>query len=128
MPNRLLFASIHSYLEPSRGAALCTREVLEILAARDWDCRALTCGVLDYANDTPLEDVLASMERPIRALQPHSRAAATPRYSISRWVACASRSCRQPIAAPTSHRARARQPSFWIWRTKCWNASSPKYC
>ena len=64
MPHRLLFASIHSYLDPSSGAALATRELLELLAARGWDCRAFTCGVLDYQNETPLEDVLASIERP----------------------------------------------------------------
>src|ERR1700684_2578321 len=64
MPHRLLFASIHSYLDPSSGAALGTRELLELLAARGWDCRALTCGVLDYQNETPLEDVLAAIDRP----------------------------------------------------------------
>ncbi len=36
--NRLLFASIHSYLDPSSGAALCTRELLELLASHGWDC------------------------------------------------------------------------------------------
>src|SRR6516165_8989926 len=61
---RLLFASIHSYLDPSSGAALATRELLELLAGRGWDCRALACGVLDYQNETPLEDVLAAIERP----------------------------------------------------------------
>jgi glycosyltransferase involved in cell wall biosynthesis len=64
MSKRLLFASIHSYLDPSSGAALATRELLELLAARDWDCRAFTCGVLDYQNETPLEDVLATIGRP----------------------------------------------------------------
>ena len=68
---RLLFASIHSYLDPSSGAALATREVLEMMAARGWDCRALTCGVLDYAEETPLDDVLAALERPM----PRARAA-----------------------------------------------------
>jgi glycosyltransferase involved in cell wall biosynthesis len=63
-PHRLLFASIHSYLDPSSGAALATRELLELLAARDWDCRAFTCGVLDFAHETPLEEVLASVEHP----------------------------------------------------------------
>ena len=66
MARRLLFASIHSYLDPSSGAALATRELLELLAARGWDCRAFTCGVLDYQNETPLEDVLAAIERPTR--------------------------------------------------------------
>jgi glycosyltransferase involved in cell wall biosynthesis len=62
--HRLLFSSIHSYLDPSSGAALATRELLELLAARGWDCRALTCGVLDYAQETPLEDVLTAIDRP----------------------------------------------------------------
>ena len=62
---RLLFASIHSYLDPSSGAALATREVLEMMATRGWDCRALSCGVLDYAEETPLDDVLAALERPM---------------------------------------------------------------
>ena len=63
--NRLLFASIHSYLDPSSGAALATRELLELLAARGWDCRALTCGVLDYQQETPLEDVLTALDLPV---------------------------------------------------------------
>jgi glycosyltransferase involved in cell wall biosynthesis len=63
-PHRLLFASIHSYLDPSSGASLATRELLELLAARDWDCRAFTCGVLDYAQETPLEEVLTAIEHP----------------------------------------------------------------
>jgi glycosyltransferase involved in cell wall biosynthesis len=64
MNQRLLFASSHSYLDPSSGAALGTRELLELMAARGWDCRALTCGVLDYAQETPLDDVLSALERP----------------------------------------------------------------
>jgi glycosyltransferase involved in cell wall biosynthesis len=35
------------------------------MAARGWDCRALTCGVLDYDQETPLEDVLAAMDCPV---------------------------------------------------------------
>jgi glycosyltransferase involved in cell wall biosynthesis len=68
MPHRLLFASIHSYLDPSSGAALATRELLELLAGRGWDCRVLTCGVLDYQNDTPIEDVLEALDQPISRL------------------------------------------------------------
>ncbi len=45
---RLLFASIHSYLDPSSGAAVGTRELLDLLAARGMDCRVLCAGVLDY--------------------------------------------------------------------------------
>jgi len=61
---RLLFASIHSYLDPSSGAAMASREVLELLTARGWDCRALACGVLDYQRETPLDEVLATLELP----------------------------------------------------------------
>jgi glycosyltransferase involved in cell wall biosynthesis len=68
MAHRLLFASIHSYLDPSSGAALATRELLELLAVRGWDCRALACGVLDYQQETPLDDVLAAIERPTSRL------------------------------------------------------------
>jgi hypothetical protein len=65
MPDhRLLFASTHSYLDLSSGAALATRELLELITSRGWDCRALTCGVLDYQEETPLENVLASMDLP----------------------------------------------------------------
>src|SRR6516162_9787411 len=59
---RLLFASIHCYLDPSSGAALCTRELLERLAARGWDCRALTCGLLDYQRETSVDEVLQNLE------------------------------------------------------------------
>jgi glycosyltransferase involved in cell wall biosynthesis len=57
---RLLFASIHSYIDPSSGAALCTRDLLELLAADGVDCRALTTGILDYDQHTPLQQVLES--------------------------------------------------------------------
>jgi hypothetical protein len=60
----LLLASIHSYIDPSSGSALATRELLELLAARGWDCRALACGVLEYQEETPLDDVLAAIDCP----------------------------------------------------------------
>ncbi len=58
---RRLFASIHSYLDPSGVAALGTRELLELLAARGMDCRVLCAGVLDYERETTLDDVLGSL-------------------------------------------------------------------
>jgi glycosyltransferase involved in cell wall biosynthesis len=64
MAHRLLFASTHCYVDPSSGAALATRELLELLSTRGWDCRALACGVLDYQENTPLENVLEAIERP----------------------------------------------------------------
>src|SRR5262249_27864106 len=59
---RLLFASIHSYLDPSGGAALSTCELLELLAACGWACRALACGVLDYQLEPPLDELLADLD------------------------------------------------------------------
>jgi hypothetical protein len=63
---RLLFSSIHCYLDPSSGAALCTRELLELLAGRGADCRVLTTGILDPERETSLDEVLATLELPIQ--------------------------------------------------------------
>jgi hypothetical protein len=68
-PMRLLFASIHSYLDPSGGAALSTRELLELLSARGADCRALTAGVLDHERETTLDDVLAGLDLPSQSFR-----------------------------------------------------------
>ena len=56
--DRLLFASTHCLADPSSGAALATRDILELLAARGVDCRALCCGVLDYERPTAVGSVL----------------------------------------------------------------------
>ncbi len=66
---RLLFSSIHCYLDPSSGAALCTRELLELLAGRGTDCRVLTTGILDPVRETSLGDVFATLELPVRRFQ-----------------------------------------------------------
>jgi hypothetical protein len=70
---RLLFSSIHCYLDPASGAALCTRELLELLAARGMDCRVLTTGILDPERETALEEVLAALELPDRRFQAELR-------------------------------------------------------
>jgi hypothetical protein len=61
---RLLFFSIHCYLDPSSGAASCTRKMLELLAARGADCRVLTTGILDPERETSLDEVLATLALP----------------------------------------------------------------
>ncbi len=66
---RLLFSSIHCYLDPSSGAALCTREMLELLAARGSDCRVLTSGILDPERETTLDEVLATLELPCQRFE-----------------------------------------------------------
>ena len=60
-PVRLLFSSIHSYLDPSGGAAMATRELLELLTAAGMDCRAFCAGVLDDERETSLDEMLASL-------------------------------------------------------------------
>ena len=61
---RLLFASCHGYLDPSSGAALATRNLLEVLAARGVDCRVFSTGVLDFEEETALESILDPMGVP----------------------------------------------------------------
>lgn len=68
-PLRLLFASVHSYIDPSNGAATATRDLLERLAARGHDCRVLSTGVLDYERETPLGPVLEVLDVPIRRVE-----------------------------------------------------------
>ncbi len=111
---RLLFASIHGYLDPSGGAAICTREMLELLAARGWDCRSLTCGVLDYQRETTVDELLASLglDGSARRLERRSAEAGPRQSSTWRSAASASQCCPRPPAGPTARptRARARVP------------------
>ena len=65
----LLFSSVHCYLDPSSGADLCTRELLELLAGRGVDCRLLTTGILDPERETSLDEVLAALELPNQRFQ-----------------------------------------------------------
>jgi hypothetical protein len=74
---RLLFASIHSYLDPSSGAALATRELLELLTSRGIDCRVLTAGVLDYERDSTMDQVLAGLELPTSRVEAELRQGGT---------------------------------------------------
>ncbi len=74
---RVLFASVHCYVDPSSGAALATRDVLELLAGRGHECRALTAGLLDYYADTPLGPVLEAAGAPVRRAVANVRAGVT---------------------------------------------------
>src|SRR5262245_28940443 len=73
-PLRLLFSSPHSYLDSSSGAALSTRELLEMLTARDWQC-GVHCGTrTDFEHETPLEELLTNERIPFqvrRGYHPH---------------------------------------------------------
>jgi hypothetical protein len=65
-PMRLLFAPIHSDLDPSNGAAPATRELLELLVQRVTDRGVLSAGVLHRERETSLDDVLPNLEFPVR--------------------------------------------------------------
>jgi uncharacterized protein (TIGR01627 family) len=58
-PPRLLFCSYHCLVDPSSGAALSTRDLLGLLAARGWPCRALCGPALDAEPDGPFDQRLA---------------------------------------------------------------------
>ncbi len=61
---RILFASVHGYLDPSSGAALASRDLLELLAGRGVDCRVLSTGILDFERETTLEEILDPLPMP----------------------------------------------------------------
>jgi glycosyltransferase involved in cell wall biosynthesis len=61
---RVLFSSIHCLLDPSGGAAIATRELLELLASRGMECRAFTAGVLDHEKETSIDDALSTLGLP----------------------------------------------------------------
>src|SRR5262245_8191580 len=63
---RLLFCSYHSYLDPSSGAALATRDLLELLAAHGWECAVLSGPELDLGQGMSLEDVLRAEQVPFQ--------------------------------------------------------------
>lgn len=60
-PMRILFASIHCYLDTSSGAAISARQVMELMAERGHTCRVLTAGVLDYHEECTLESFVESI-------------------------------------------------------------------
>src|SRR5947209_13798982 len=59
---RLLFCSYHCYWDPSSGAALCTRELLELLARRGWACRVFCGPRLDFEEPTSLAQLLGAQQ------------------------------------------------------------------
>lgn len=59
---RLLFCSYHCYWDPSSGAALCTRELLELLAERGWSCRAFCGPHLDFEQADSMAQLLGRQQ------------------------------------------------------------------
>jgi glycosyltransferase involved in cell wall biosynthesis len=56
---RLVFCSYHSYFDPSSGAAICTRDLFELLAACGWACTVLSGPRLDREQAGGVGELLA---------------------------------------------------------------------
>ncbi len=63
-PPRLFFSSYHGLLDPSSGAALAVRDLLELMAARGWPCGVLCGPQLDFESPPPLEKLLRGQGLP----------------------------------------------------------------
>jgi len=63
---RLLFASYHGYTDPSSGAAIATRDLLELVAARGWDARVFCGPALDFESPESLRQLLSDQQIPYR--------------------------------------------------------------
>src|SRR5437868_3341226 len=66
---RLLFCSYHCYWDQSSGAALCTRELLELLAERGWSCRVFCGPHLDFEEAPSLAQLLTTQQVPFERRQ-----------------------------------------------------------
>ncbi|MCI0465002.1 MAG: glycosyltransferase [Gemmataceae bacterium] len=61
-----MFCSYHGYLDPASGAALATRELLELLATRGWRCQVFCGPHLDAAASPSLEQLLEAHGLPFQ--------------------------------------------------------------
>ena len=84
--------------------------------------------MLDYQNETPLEDVLAAIERPTpRVGAALSRGGEAEVFDLELEGV---RVTLLPTAFSRAERAlgRARARCFSTWLTRCWIGSSPRSC
>ena len=63
---KILFCSYHSYLDPTSGAAIATRDLLEMLSAQGWECAVLSGPDLDFGAEGALEAVLRAEKVPLQ--------------------------------------------------------------
>lgn len=59
---RLLFASYHCFDDPSSGAALCTRDLFDLLTPRGWACGVATGPHLDFDRGGPVGQLLVGRQ------------------------------------------------------------------
>jgi hypothetical protein len=63
---RLLFASCHSHIDPSSGAAVSVRVLLQQLAASGWQIRTFCGPLLDVCRDEDVRQILADARLAVR--------------------------------------------------------------
>ncbi len=81
---KILFASSRCVIDPSSGAAIATRELLESLVTLGVDCRAFCMGIFDYHHETRPEDVLSSLEAEVHmALAEAASGAKVPIFDLT---------------------------------------------
>lgn len=61
---RILFASYHSYLDPSSGSTISLRDLFQLLIAGGWDCQAFCGAQLDYEEARTIPQVLDKVGAP----------------------------------------------------------------
>ena len=88
----------------------------------------LTCGVLDYQNETPLEDVLSAIELPAeRAGAALSRGGEAEVFDL-KLNGVRITLCQRPTAGRSGRRVRAKARSSWTWPTRCSRDFGPRSC
>jgi hypothetical protein len=63
---RVLFASAHSIVDFSNGAAVASLDVLRALASAGFQCQAFCTSRLDFHEDTSLEKIIVGSGEPLR--------------------------------------------------------------
>lgn len=63
---KLLFASAHSIVDFSNGAAVASLDVLRALAMTGFQCQAFCASRLDFHEDTSLEKIIVHSGEPLR--------------------------------------------------------------
>jgi glycosyltransferase involved in cell wall biosynthesis len=63
-PRKIVFASGHSVLDFSSGAAVASMDLLQGLAASGFLCQAFCSPKLDFDHDVPLEEMVAKLGEP----------------------------------------------------------------
>ncbi len=70
---RILAALYHSYIDTSSGAAISLRDMLEVLARRDWDVRVFCGPTLDFEAGQTNQQLLQDQAIPFEIHDGHAR-------------------------------------------------------